>query len=47
MSLRWLTIAQIERDVTRFNFSAFGGMKVGTQKPGRQMGRGGRVNCKE
>lgn len=47
MSLHWLTIAQIERGVTRFNFSAFGGMKVGTQKPGRQMGRGGRVNCKE
>ncbi len=47
MSLRSLTIAQIERGVTRFNFSAFGGMKVGTQKPGRQMGRGGRVNCKE
>ncbi len=47
MSLRWLTIAQIERGVTRFNFSAFGGMKGGNQKPGRQMGRGGRVNCKE
>lgn len=47
MSLLWLTIAQIERDVTRFNFSAFGGMKRGTQKPDRQMGRGGRVNCKE
>lgn len=29
MSLRWLTIAQIGRGVTRFNFSAFGGMKVG------------------
>lgn len=29
MSLRWLTIAQIERGVTRLNFSAFGGMKVG------------------
>ncbi len=29
MSLCWLTIAQIERDVTRLNFSAFGGMKVG------------------
>ncbi len=47
MSLLWLTIAQIERDVTRLNFPAFGGMKGGTQKPGRQMGRGGRVNCKE
>ncbi len=47
MSLRWLTIAQIGRGVTRFNFSAFGGMKRGNQKPGRQMGRGGRVNCKE
>ncbi len=38
MSLHWLTIAQIERGVTRFNFSAFGGMKGGDQKPGRQMG---------
>ncbi len=47
MSLRWLTIAQIGRGVTRLNFSAFGGMKGGTQKPGRQMGRGGQVNCKE
>lgn len=44
MSLRWLTIAQIERGVTRFNFLACGGMK-GEQKPGRR--HGGRVNCKE
>ncbi len=29
MSLYWLTIAQIGRGVTRFNFSAFGGMKMG------------------
>lgn len=29
MSLRWLTIAQIGRGVTRLNFSAFGGMKMG------------------
>ncbi|MFQ1820012.1 hypothetical protein ACK37D_17720, partial [Aeromonas veronii] len=29
MSLCWLTIAQIKRGVTRFNFSAFGGMKGG------------------
>ncbi len=29
MSLHWLTIAQIERGVTRLNFSAFGGMTVG------------------
>ncbi len=29
MSLHWLTIAQIEWGVTRLNFSAFGGMKVG------------------
>ncbi len=29
MSLRWLTIDQIGWGVTRFNFSAFGGMKVG------------------
>ncbi len=47
MSLLWLTIDQIGWGVTRFNFSAFGGMKRGTQKPGHQMGRGGRVNCKE
>jgi len=55
MSLCWLTIAQIGWGVTQFNFPAFGGMKGGTQKPGRggtqkpgrQMGRGGRVNCKE
>ncbi len=43
MSLRWLTIAQIERDVTRFNFSAFGGMKRGNQKPGRQVRRPGEL----
>lgn len=29
MSLYWLAIAQIEQGVTRLNFSAFGGMKVG------------------
>lgn len=46
MSLRSLTIAQIERGVTRFNFSAFGGMKVGEIR-NPVVRRGGRVNCKE
>ncbi len=38
MSLRWLTIAQIERDVTRLNFSAFGGMKGGSRNPAARWG---------
>lgn len=46
MSLCWLTIAQIGRDVTRLNFPAFGGMKVGElRNPAVRCG--GRVNCKE
>ncbi len=28
MSLHWLTIAQIERGVTRLNFSAFGSLSL-------------------
>ncbi len=39
MSLLWLTIAQIERDVTRFNFSAFGGMKGEIRNPAARWAR--------
>ncbi len=38
MSLRWLTIAQIGRGVTRFNFSAFGGMKGELRNPAARWG---------
>jgi hypothetical protein len=38
MSLYWLTIAQIERDVTRLNFSAFGGMKEEIRNPAARWG---------
>ena len=38
MSLSWLTIAQIGRGVTRFNFSAFGGMKGEIKNPAARWG---------
>jgi len=38
MSLRRLTIAQIEQGVTRLNFSAFGGMKGKIRNPAARWG---------